>query len=219
MTTGDRVDPAVLRQEYRLAHLLEDAAPAEPFALFERWFADAVRAELTEPNAMVLSTVGPGGRPAARTVLLKGVDERGLTFFTNRGSRKATHLHASPHASLLFSWVDIQRQIEVEGPVEEIPDGAADAYFATRPRDSQLGAWASRQSTVVSGRPALEERAREMAARFAGTEVPRPPFWGGYRVVACRIEFWQGRPGRLHDRLRYEREQPADPWVRDRLAP
>ena len=219
MSTGDRKDPSALRQEYRQAHLTEADAPTEPLALFRRWFADALAAALAEPNAMVLATVRTDGRPAARTVLLKGFDERGFAFFTNRGSRKADHLAAAPVAALLFPWVDLQRQVEVEGPVEPVADAAADAYFATRPRESQVGAWASRQSSVLSGRAELERRAEEMASRFEGGPVPRPPFWGGYRVVPLRVEFWQGRPGRLHDRLCYERDHPGRPWTRVRLAP
>ena len=219
MTTQDRKDPSVLRQEYRNAGLSEADAPAEPLALFQRWWVEALGAALAEPNAMVLATVAPDGHPAARSVLLKGFDERGFVFYTNRGSRKAAHLASAPVAALLFPWVDLQRQVEVEGTVEPVSDAEADAYFVTRPRDSQLGAWASRQSSVLGGRDELEQRAKEMASRYEGRAVPRPPFWGGYRVVPRRVEFWQGRPGRLHDRLCYQREHPRSRWTMERLAP
>ena len=219
MASGEPLDLAALRQEYRLASLSEGDAPAEPMALFRRWMADAADALLTEPNAMVVATADADGRPAARMVLLKGSDDSGFRFFTNYGSRKATHLGATPFAALLFPWVDIQRQVEVAGPVERLGDDESDAYFASRPRESQLGAWASRQSSVVSGRDVLEDEVRALAARYEGREVPRPPFWGGFRVIPLRMEFWQGRAGRLHDRLRYQRASATEPWVRERLAP
>lgn len=219
MTPGEPLDLAALRRDYRLASLSEGDAPADPMILFRRWMADAVDARLAEPNGMVVATADADGRPAARMVLLKGSDDSGFRFFTNLGSRKATHLEGTPYAALLFPWVDIQRQVEVEGPVERLGDDESDAYFASRPRESQLGAWASRQSSVVSGRDVLEDKVRALTGRWEGQEVPRPPFWGGYRVLPLRMEFWQGRAGRLHDRLRYQRGAATGPWVRDRLAP
>ena len=215
---GD-LDVAALRREYRLATLTEETAAADALVQFGRWMGDAVAAHVAEPNAMVLSTVGLDGTPSARNVLLKGLDTRGFAFYTNRGSRKARELAQRPLAALLFPWVEIQRQVEVAGPVVDIPDDEADAYFATRPRDSQVGAWASRQSSPLTGRGELEDAAAAARVRFDGTDIPRPPFWGGFRVVALRVEFWQGRPGRLHDRLRYQRGSERDPWVRERLAP
>ena len=219
MAEPEDVDVAALRREYRLATLAEATAARDPLVQFGRWMNEAVAARVAEPNAMVLSTVGLDGVPSARNVLLKGVDGRGFAFYTNRGSRKARELAQRPVAALLFPWVEIQRQVEVAGPVHDVPDDEADAYFATRPRDSQVGAWASRQSSPLTDRDELEDAAAAVRARFEGLAIPRPPFWGGFRVVALRVEFWQGRPGRLHDRLRYRRSSEADPWLRERLAP
>jgi pyridoxamine 5'-phosphate oxidase len=208
---------ARMRQEYGERGLRRSDLVADPLEQFARWFDEARNAPILEPNAMTLATVDAAGQPSARTVLLKAVDRRGLTFYTNLESRKARELAANPKAALLFWWPPQGRQVRFEGEIERVDDAEADAYFATRPRGSQIGAWASAQSTVVADRAALDAAEREMAARFADGPVPRPPFWGGYRLVPTRVEFWQGRINRLHDRLRYTRR--GDHWDLERLAP
>jgi pyridoxamine 5'-phosphate oxidase len=208
---------AAMRRDYASAGLAEADALADPIAQFERWFEDARRAEVHEPNAMTLATVDAAGQPAARMVLLKGVDARGLAFFTNRDSRKAKELLANPKAALVFWWGPLQRQVRFEGTIEEVDAAEADAYFASRPKGSQLAAWASAQSSVIAGRAALEAEERRHRERFGEDEVPRPPFWGGYRLVPAVVEFWHGRESRLHDRLRYRRT--AAGWRIERLAP
>lgn len=213
--TRDRL--AAMRRSYALGGLSEaDLAPTW-LAQVERWLAEAEAAGVTEPNAMVLATASPGGRPSARTVLLKGVDARGFTLYTNLGSRKGREALANRAASLVLPWIDLQRQVVVTGDVEEVAEDEADAYFASRPLGSRLGAWASPQSSVIASREMLEQRRAEAEARF-GEAVPRPPHWGGLRVVPDAVEFWQGRPDRLHDRLRFRRAA-ADEWVVERLAP
>jgi pyridoxamine 5'-phosphate oxidase len=197
--------------------LLESAAPGNPFALFAQWYLDAEAAELPEPSAMALATANADGVPSVRMVLLRGFDERGFLFYTNYQSRKAEELGANPRAALVMYWAPLERQVRIEGVVEKLTAAESDAYFQTRPRGSQLGAHASPQSTVIPGRDYLEARLAELEAAFAGAAVPRPPHWGGYRVVAHTIEFWQGRPNRLHDRLRYQRVDNG--WVMERLAP
>lgn len=197
-----------------------DRPPQDPIAELDRWLADAVaRSGLPNPNAMTLATVDPDGRPSARIVLLKKLDAEGAVFFTNRGSRKGIALAAHPRAALLLHWDSLERQARLEGPVAEVPDDESDAYFASRPRGSQLSAWASAQSRPVPDRRALEQELEQAARRFEGRDVPRPPHWGGYRVVPHRVELWQGRPDRLHDRVLYERDGDGAAWSVRRLAP
>ncbi|SEG32249.1 Pyridoxamine 5'-phosphate oxidase [Actinacidiphila yanglinensis] len=212
-----------MRKQYGAAGPTEADLAADPYRQFERWFADAVRATerglLTEPNAMVVSTVGPEGAPSSRTVLLKGYDEDGFVFFSNYGSRKGRELAANPQVSLLFPWHPIARQVIVTGTAVRTSARETEAYFHTRPHGSQLGAHASEQSSVVASRAALEEEYAQLAARWPeGTEVPVPPDWGGYRVRARAVEFWQGRQNRLHDRLRYVTGADGA-WSVERLAP
>jgi pyridoxamine 5'-phosphate oxidase len=208
---------------------VESAVPAEPFALFELWFAEAAAARLAEPNAMILATASADGMPSARTVLLKGFGADGFRFFTNRTSAKGRDLAENPRAALVFPWHPMYRQVRVSGPVEELSREESEAYFRTRPHGSQLGAWASHQSAVIGGREELESRFAELAERWpdpdadgergmdGAGEIPLPDFWGGYRVLPEVIEFWQGRRDRLHDRLRYRRTTGG--WERERLAP
>jgi len=209
-------DPAGLRTEYKRETLDEAAVDRDPFVQFARWFDEAVAARLPDPNAMTLATARPDGRPSARTVLLKGVDARGLRFFTNYESRKAQELAPGAYAALLFYWQALERQVRVEGSVERIDERESDAYFATRPLPSRIGAWASPQSQLIPNRTWLEQRFADAQTRFAGA-VPRPPYWGGYRVVPDVFEFWQGRESRLHDRIAYRRVR--DGWTIERLAP
>ncbi|HEX9951873.1 MAG TPA: pyridoxamine 5'-phosphate oxidase [Rubricoccaceae bacterium] len=207
-----------LRQSYERGALDRADLPADPLALFRAWFADAGAAGVVEPNAMTLATVGPDGRPSARIVLLKGVDARGFSFYTNYDSRKGRELDAHPFAALVFWWGPLERQVRVEGRVERVRAAEADAYYASRPRGSRLGAWASPQSAEIPDRTPLDTRLAEADARFAGADVPRPDFWGGYRVVPDAVEFWQGRPSRLHDRFLYRLGAAGD-WQAVRLAP
>jgi pyridoxamine 5'-phosphate oxidase len=194
-----------------------DGFADDPLHQFRLWMADAVRAGAPEPTATALATTGAGGMPDVRMVLLNAVDDRGFTFFTNLESAKAAQLAGTPHAALAFWWYETWRQVRVRGRVEQVDDAEVAAYFATRPREAQVGAWASRQSHMLVSRTALDEEVRRVDERFAGVEVPRPPHWGGYRVLAAEVEFWQGRSGRLHDRLLYRIERGA--WVRSRLYP
>jgi pyridoxamine 5'-phosphate oxidase len=210
-------DLASLRAEYQLAGLDESDLAPDPFAMFRRWFEAARTAGVLEPNAMVLSTASVDGLPSARTVLLKGLTDHGFVFFTNYESRKAAELGANPHCSLLFGWYELQRQVRIEGAASRIPRADTEAYFASRPRDSQIGAWASPQSSVVGSRAELDTAYAETEARFAGTEVPAPPHWGGYLVTPERVEFWQGRRSRMHDRLAYLRDGSG--WATERLGP
>jgi pyridoxamine 5'-phosphate oxidase len=210
-------DISQLRQTYDVAALREADFAADPIDQFQRWMKDALSARILEPNGCALATIRPDGRPTVRTVLLKGVDPRGFVFFTNYQSDKSHELAAFPHACLNFWWDILARQVRIEGRVEQTSPEESDAYFATRPRDSQIGAWVSPQSRVISGRDVLWERWSEFSARFAGCPVPRPPHWGGWRLIPDLVEFWQGQPSRLHDRLRYRRA--GDAWVLERLAP
>jgi pyridoxamine 5'-phosphate oxidase len=211
------MDLAALRSEYESHGIDVGDLDPDPVEQARKWIDDAVAADCVEANAMTLATVGADGRPSSRYVLLRGLDERGFWFFTNRESVKGRALTANPHAALTFAWLELHRQLRVTGVVEPLPDELSDAYFARRPRATQIGAWASRQSTVIPGRDALDEAMTECEQRFEGQEVPRPPYWGGYALQPDTIEFWQGRPNRLHDRIRFRRDAQA--WVPERLAP
>lgn len=208
---------ADLRRDYQGAPLDERSVDGDPHRQFDEWFHAAVAAEVPEANAMTLATVDARGRPAARIVLLKDHDARGFTFYTNYQSRKGRELEARPHAALLFFWVELERQIRIEGAIEQVDVATADAYFRTRPRASRLSAWASPQSAPLPDRAALEARFDEAQRRFPGEDVARPPHWGGYRLLPDAFEFWQGRAGRLHDRVVYRRDDTG--WDIGRLAP
>ena len=210
------MDIAERRRGYARASLDVDTVARDPLEQFAKWFDDALHSELREPTAMALATVDADGRPAARMVLLKGFDARGFVFYTNYDSRKGQELAANPHASLLLYWAELERQIRVEGGIEQLPAADSDEYFRTRPLGARIGAWASPQSQVI-GKGALLARVAEMGLRH-GLNPSRPPRWGGYRVVAREFEFWQGRPSRLHDRVRY-RKSPGGDWIIERLAP
>jgi len=215
---GSGTAVADLRRDYRLAGLTESDLATDPLQQFERWFQDARTADLLEPNAMTLATAGTDGAPTARTVLLKGYDPRGFVFFTNYESRKGRELAENPRASLLFTWLPLERQVEIRGTVERTSREETETYFYSRPIDSQLGAWASHQSSPLSGRRELEDRVQELMKKYRGQTIPVPPHWGGFRVMPESIEFWQGRPSRLHDRLRYTRP-PGGTWTVTRLSP
>jgi pyridoxamine 5'-phosphate oxidase len=211
------MDLAGLRREYESHGIdVEDLDP-DPVEQARKWVDDAIVGECIEANAMTLSTVGPDGRPEARYVLLRGLDEHGFWFFTNTESAKGRALHANPDAALTLAWLQLHRQMRVSGVVKPLPTELSDAYFARRDRGSQIGAWASQQSSVIASRAALDEAVAEYERRFAGTDVPRPPFWAGYALQPDAIEFWQGRPSRLHDRIRFRREDDA--WIAERLSP
>lgn len=207
-----------LREEYEKRMLRTKDLATDPFEQFQRWFGEAQQAGVPEPNATALATATPSGQPSARMVLLKGVDARGFAFYTNYESRKAKELEANPQAALVFWWQVLERQVRVEGRVQRMSAEEADAYFQSRPRESQLSAHASPQSRVVRSRSVLEESFELVRSRYEGREVPRPEHWGGFRLEPDAVEFWQGRPGRLHDRLRYRRTEEGS-WTIERLAP
>jgi pyridoxamine 5'-phosphate oxidase len=209
---------ADLRKEYSLAGLMEKDLAKDPFRQFEKWFQEAEASKLVEPNAMIVACATRDGRPSARTMLLKSVDGRGFVFYTNYESRKGRELDANPNVSLVFPWFAFERQVIVEGTVTKVAREEAEAYFHSRPLASQLGAWASAQSTIIPGRKALEEAMKDLEKKYAGKPVPLPPHWGGYRVAPVTVEFWQGRRSRLHDRLRYRRAADAS-WTVERLSP
>jgi pyridoxamine 5'-phosphate oxidase len=206
------------RRDYARAELTETDVDADPLLQFERWLAEAIKAALPEPTAMTLATADVAGRPSARIVLLKGVNADGFAFFTNYQSRKGGELDARNEAALLFHWIELERQVRIEGPVGKLPPAESDAYFASRPVSARIGAWASPQSRVIPDRAWLEREFEASKLRFAGGgDIPRPPHWGGYRVMPASMEFWQGRPSRLHDRIRYSRANGT--WRIERLAP
>lgn len=208
---------ADLRKSYQRGELDESASDADPLRQFERWLQEAIDAQLPEPNAMTLATVGGDLRPSTRVVLIKGCDERGIVWYTNYRSRKGQELAGNPYAALQFHWVELERVVRIEGVVEKVDDAESDAYFHSRPLDSRIGAWASPQSEVIPGRGVLVANAARYGAQFL-LQPPRPPHWGGYRLKPDNWQFWQGRKSRLHDRLRYRADGQGG-WVRERLAP
>ena len=220
MSDSSRPTPqqvADLRKSYERAELNESASHADPLKQFEQWLGEAIDAQVPEPNAMTLATVASDLRPSTRVVLIKAWDERGIVWFTNYDSRKGREIAGNPFAALQFHWVELERVVRIEGLVEKVSDEQSDAYFQSRPLDSRIGAWASPQSQVIPGRGVLVANAARFGAKFM-MQPPRPPHWGGYRLVPDRFEFWQGRRSRLHDRLRYLREDGGT-WLRERLAP
>ena len=208
---------ADLRKDYRRQSFAETDAHPDPIQQFQTWFEQAISAQLPEPNAMTLATATPAGLPSARIVLLKAVDDRGFTFFTNYESAKGQELAANPHAALVFLWTDLERQVRITGTVAKTSEAESDTYFNRRPPGSRLGAWASPQSQLIASRAVLETNLANVTAQYADQLVPRPPYWGGYRVQPTTIEFWQGRSNRLHDRLLYR--QQGDRWLIQRLSP
>lgn len=210
------MDIAGMRKSYESDSLEDSKAAFNPVDQFAAWFADAVKSGVPEPNSMSLATVGPAGRPSSRIVLVKDFDARGIVWYTNFNSRKGKELDANPYAALLFHWVELERTVRIEGAVEKVSDAEADDYFNSRPLDSRIGAWASPQSQVIPNRGILLTKAAQISAKH-GLRPPRPPWWGGYRLVPDYWEFWQGRASRLHDRLRYKMVDGR--WVRERLAP
>lgn len=212
-------DLAAMRRNYAKDPLSEEKAGDCPFQLFNQWLADAMQSETLDPNAMTLATVDDQGQPKARILLLKGFSkEKGWVFYTNYESDKGQELANNPQSSLLFWWENLERQVRIEGRVQKLPEKDSDAYYASRPRDSQIGAWVSEQSQLISGREVLEERLAVLEEQYEGIDtLPRPPHWGGYQLLPSAVEFWQGQPSRLHDRLRFRLEK--NQWLKERLAP
>ena len=208
---------AALRENYTKGSLDVTDVSQSPIEQFQQWFDEAIASQLLEPNALLLSTVSSDGKPSARIVLLKGLDE-GFKFYTNYLSRKGTELIENPHACITFFWAELERQVRIEGLIEKVSAEESDAYFQSRPRGSQIGAWTSNQSMVISNREILEEREKHLIEKFGEGHIPRPPYWGGYRLVPTYIEFWQGRPSRLHDRVSYTRVE-NETWKIERLSP
>lgn len=217
---ADSMDISIadLRKDYTLQALGETDVSADPFQQFQAWFDQAIAAQVHEPNAMTLATATRDGIPSARIVLLKGFDPRGFVFYTNYESRKGQELAANPQANLVFWWDVLERQVRIEGSVEKVSESEANEYFQSRPRGSRLGAWASHQSQTIPNREVLEQRLQDLTSQYQDQEIPKPDFWGGYRVVPSTIEFWQGRSSRLHDRLRYQRQADGS-WKIERLSP
>ena len=209
---------ADLRKDYTLEGLSELEVDLNPFIQFKKWFDQALAAQLPEPNAMTIATATPDGKPSARMVLLKDFDERGFTFFTNYNSHKGQELAENPQGALVFWWAELERQVRISGYVEKVSETESDQYFHSRPANSRLGAWISNQSEVIESREVLERRLQEFKSKYENEEIPRPPHWGGLRVIPTEIEFWQGRPSRLHDRLLYSRLD-NDTWKIERLSP
>ena len=209
---------ANLRKDYQLQGLRETDVDVSPFKQFQVWFDQALASQLPEPNAMTVATATQSGKPSARIVLLKGFDERGFVFYTNYQSHKGQELADNPQAALVFWWAELERQVRIEGRVEKVSDRESDEYFHSRPFNSRLGAWASEQSQVIESRAVLEQRAQELKTKYENHDVPRPPHWGGFRVIPTSIEFWQGRSSRLHDRLLYRLVDNGS-WLIERLSP
>lgn len=212
-----KIDIASIRKDYSKQELDLQDVLTNPILQFNKWFSEALKAEVTEPNAMSLATVGDYGWPSCRIVLLKGVEEEGFVFYTNYDSKKGHQLNIHPFAALTFFWPELERQVRIEGSVQKVSPELSDEYFGSRPEDSRLGAWASPQSSRISDRKFLEQRIDDLAKQFKGQAIGRPPHWGGYVVIPTMVEFWQGRPSRLHDRIQYRLEN--DQWIIERLAP